>query len=85
MQEIIAVAVACLAAMAIRLATLVVAILSVGVSLIPPIMITIMIRVDYAPRCQKTTRNQRVKRKLHDKPHDFLPSTSLQFNAWLPW
>jgi hypothetical protein len=50
MQEIIAVAVACLAAMAIRLATLVVAILSVGVTLIPPIMITIMIRVDYAPR-----------------------------------
>jgi chromatin remodeling complex protein RSC6 len=55
------------------------------VTLIPPIMITIMIRVDDAPRRQKTTCDQRVKRKLHDKPHDFEPSKPLQFNAWLPW
>ena len=85
MQEIIAVTVACLAAMAIRFATLMLSILSLGMTLIPPIMIAIMIRVDYTPRCQQTTCNQRVKRKLHDKPHDFWPSTPLQFNARLPW
>jgi hypothetical protein len=82
MQEIIAVAVACFAAMAIRFATLVLSILSVGVTLIPPIVI--MIRLDYAAGRQKTACDQRVKRKLHDKPHDFGPSTPLQFNASLP-
>jgi hypothetical protein len=85
MQEIIAVTVACLAAMAIRFATLVLSILSLGMTLIPPIMIMIMIRLDYAAGHQETACNQRVKRKLHDKPHDFWPSTPLQFNAWLPW
>jgi hypothetical protein len=69
-QKIIAVTLARCATVAVRLATLVVSIFSsVRMALIP----AIMIRRNHASRSQEAARDQRVKRKPHDRTHSFSP------------
>jgi hypothetical protein len=71
-QKIITVTLARFATMAVRLATLVVSIVSsVRMALIPAIVV--MIRRNDASRGQEAARDQRVKRKPHDKTHSFSP------------
>jgi hypothetical protein len=70
-QEVVAIALARLAAVPICLAALVLSILSIGVVPVGTIMLMLVLRLDHAPGSEEDARDQREIRQPQDRTHRF--------------